>query len=166
MVTPVWADAVAYLARRPGQWVSAAELGDNIYGSGCYSRNAPIEMVRRARKAGVPIESNRALGYRLGRDRSLICPECGSWMVRYEEEVVCYACVGTVYADLAVGRAAYEPGTRQGKAWTPEELEFVRSNPGLSFSETAQRLERTESSVRAAWASLGLGRKPYARSGQ
>ena len=135
-----------------------------MYGPGCYSRQAPIEMVRRARLAGVPIESNRAMGYRLGRDRSLICSSCGSLRVRYPDgEVVCYGCVGTEYAELEVGRAPYDPNTRQGRAWTEEESALLRElwQTRMTQAEIAMRLERTANSVRAQGKILGLGRKPY-----
>lgn len=167
IMTPVWAQAVLYLARRAGYWVSSWELGDHVYGAGCYSRHAPHELVRRARRAGVPIESNRALGYRLGRDRSLICSSCGSLRVRYADgEVVCYGCVGTEYVDLEVGRAPYREGSRQGKPWTEEEKRFVLENDALmGLEELGRRLDRSASAVRGLRAQLGLPRKPYVRGG-
>lgn len=164
VMTPIWVDAVAYLAKRQG-WVSAWELADHVYGGHC-TRQAPHMLIRRARLAGVPIESNRALGYRLGRSADLVCGSCGSLMVKYEaDEPVCYGCVGTAYIDLEVGRAIDATATQQGKAWSEEENEQLRELwPEVSQEEIAARLSRTASSVRAQGHLLGLGRKPYRRS--
>lgn len=162
VMVPVWFDAVLYLARRSGQWVASVELGDAVYGEGLYSRHAPHNLVARARKAGVPIESNKALGYRIGRDRSRLCGRCGSMKVRYEGEEVCYGCVGTEFVDLEVGRAEYDASSRQGKGWEAwEEALLRRLWPELSQAEIGARLQRSEASVRGRGKELQLGKKPY-----
>ena len=158
--------AFSYLLSHRGRWVPGWELADRVYRGACSRQAVSVIIYRARRRLGVPIESG-PFGYRVGRAVAvqLPCPQCGAQRVRYEEEWVCYGCPGTSVVDMEVGRTVYEPGSRQGKSWTKEEIEFVRSNPGLSFGDMARELLRTESSVRAVWASLGLGRKPYARSG-
>lgn len=119
-------------------------------------------LIQRARQAGIPIESS-ALGYRIGRSNSLACQECGSLRVRYPDgELVCYGCVGTEFVDLEVGRAPYDPNTKQGKAWTDDELAYIRANrDAKSNAEIARDLNRTESGVRGQSTAMRLGRKRY-----
>ena len=159
-----WETAVEYLVSHAGRWVPSVEIGDFVYG-GIYSTNAPHVLIHRARRAGVPIESSE-LGYRIGRDNSLACPSCGSLRVRYPDgELVCYACVGTEFVDLEVGRAPYDPRTKQGKAWTQEELDYIRDQRDTkSNAEIARDLNRTESGVRGQSTAMRLPRKAYRRN--
>lgn len=161
---PVWASAVEYLASHSGRWVTGMEIGDFVY-KGICSPRAPHALMRRARQAGIPIESSY-LGYRIGRDNSLACPTCGSLRVRYPDgELVCYGCVGTEFVDLEVGRAPYDPSTKQGKAWTPSELDYIREHRDhKSNAEIARDLNRTESGVRGQSTAMRLPRKAYRRN--
>jgi hypothetical protein len=121
-------------------------------------------LIYRARRAGVRIESS-AFGYRVGREERCACPECGALVVVYGDgERVCYGCVGTEYAELEVGRAAYREGSRQGKAWSPEEIAFVLEHDAvMGLEEMGRRLDRSASAVRGLRAQLGLARKAYVR---
>lgn len=155
---PVWASAVEYLASHSGRWVTGMEIGDFVY-KGICSPRAPHALMRRARQAGIPIESSY-LGYRIGRDNSLACPTCGSLRVRYPDgELVCYGCVGTQFAELEVGRASGE-GERSGKPWTPEEEAFVRANQHrMSQAQMGELLQRSEPSVRGYMRTRGLEKR-------
>lgn len=160
---PRWVEAVALLVNRGGRWVTGSELGDSLYGSVCSPRAGHV-LVLRARRAGVRIESS-AFGYRIGREERATCPACGEWMVVYADgERVCYGCVGTEFADLDVGRAAYREGSRQGKPWTAEEIQFVLENDArMSLEEMGRELDRSASAVRGLRAQLGLARKRHVR---
>lgn len=140
-----WATAVDYLLSHAGRWVPSVEIADFVYSGAC-ARHAPHMLIARAKRAGVPIESS-VLGYRIGRNLSLACPDCGMLRVRYPDgELVCYGCVGTEFVDLEVGRTPYDPTTRQGKAWTQQELQFIRDNRNhMSNVAMAEVLNRTES---------------------
>ncbi len=163
MHVPRWVEVVAYLVSHAGRWVPASELGDFVYQGVC-SKRAPHVLVHRARRAGVRIESS-AFGYRVGREERRACPECGALVVVYGDgERVCYGCVGTEFAELEVGRAAYREGSRQGKAWTPEEIAFVLEHDAvMGLEEMGRRLDRSASAVRGLRAQLGLARKSYVR---
>lgn len=169
MKTPTWSIAVDYLLNHAGRWVPSVEISDVVYGGACV-RHAPHMLMQRARRAGIPIESSE-MGYRIGRDNSLACPDCGLLRVRYPDgELVCYGCVGTEFVDLEVGRTPYDPSTRQGKAWTDEELRYIRDHRDTkSNAEIARHLDRTESGVRGQ--ATGMinrgeisGRKAYRRN--
>lgn len=159
-----WTSAVDYLVSHAGRWVPSVEIGDYVYSGAC-ARTTPHILIQRAKRAGIPIESSE-LGYRIGRDTTLRCPSCGLLRVRYPDgELVCYGCVGTDFVDLEVGRAAYDPTTRQGRAWTEEEHAFVRDNRDtMSNAELALALNRTESGVRGQSTAMGLGRKAYIKA--
>lgn len=164
MRTHVWTSAVDYLLSHAGRWVPSVELADHVYSGAC-ARQAPHVLIHRARRAGIPIESSE-MGYRIGRDNSLACPECGSLRCRYPDgELICYACVGTEFVDLEVGRAPYDPSTKQGKAWTPDELDYIREHRDhKSNAEIARDLNRTESGVRGQSTAMRLPRKAYRRN--
>ena len=164
MRRPTWTTAVEYLLSHAGRWVPSVEISDHVYAGIC-SDASPRVLIHRARRAGIPIESSE-LGYRIGRDNSLACPTCGSLRVRYPDgELVCYGCVGTEFVDLEVGRAPYDPSTKQGKAWTQEELDYIRDHRDTkSNAEIARDLNRTESGVRGQSTAMRLPRKAYRRN--
>lgn len=162
MRVATWTTAVEYLVSHAGRWIPAAELGDYVYRGAC-SRAAPHVLIRRARAAGVRIESS-AFGYRVGRIDRPVCRTCGGLVIDYGDDLVCYGCIGTEYADLDVGRAPYREGSRQGRRWTAEEIQFVLDNDSsMGLEELGQRLDRTASAVRGLRATLGLSRKTYVR---
>lgn len=154
---PVWASAVEYLVSHSGRWVTGWEIGDFVY-KGICSPRAPHMLIRRARRAGIPIESSE-LGYRIGRNKELTCPSCGALRVLYPDELICYSCVGTEFADLEVGRSQGE-GERSGKAWTPSEEAFVRANKDrMSHREMGELLQRSEAAVRGYTRTRGLDKR-------
>ena len=161
MRTHVWTVAVDYLLSHAGRWVPSVEIADHVYAGAC-ARHAHHMLVKRAKQAGIPIESS-VLGYRIGRNNTLACPDCGALRVRYPDgELVCYGCVGTEFVDLEVGRTPYDPNTRQGKAWTEADLQYIRDNRATMSNEAmARALNRTESGVRGQSTAMGLGRKAY-----
>lgn len=162
MKTPTWRSAVEYLVSHAGRWVTSGEIGDYVY-AGAFSRTAPHVLIHRAKRAGIPIESSE-MGYRIGRNQQLACPDCGALRVQYPGELVCYGCVGTDFVDLEVGRAAYDPTTRQGRAWTPQELAYIREHRDTkSNAEIARDLNRTESGVRGQATAMRLPRKTYVK---
>lgn len=155
---PNWTLAVDYLLRHDGRWVTSTELGDFVYG-GFYSRAAPHVLIHRARRAGLTVESS-CFGYRMRRAVFLVCPICGAPRVPYGcNELVCYGCVGTQFAELEVGRASGE-GERSGKPWTPEEEAFVRANQHrMSQAQMGELLQRSEPSVRGYMRTRGLEKR-------
>lgn len=164
MRVPTWRAAVEYLVSHAGRWVTSVEIADFVYAGAC-SYRAPHVLILRARRAGVPIESSE-MGYRIGRDHRLTCPDCGALRVQYPGELVCYGCVGTDFVDLEVGRAPYDPTTRQGRAWTEEELAYIREHRDTkSNAEIARDLNRTESGVRGQSTAMQLPRKAYIKAG-
>ena len=157
MRTSTWRMAVEYLVSHAGRWVTSVEIGDYVYSGACV-RHAPHMLIQRARRAGVPIESSE-MGYRIGRNTSLVCPSCGALRVQYPGELVCYGCVGTQFAELEVGRASGE-GERSGKPWTPEEEAFVRANQHrMSQAQMGELLQRSEPSVRGYMRTRGLEKR-------
>lgn len=166
MRTPTWTAAIDYLLSHAGRWVPSVEIADHVY-SGTCNRSAPHVLMHRAKRAGIPIEAS-LMGYRIGRNNSLACPDCGALRVRYPDgELVCYGCVGTEFVDLEVGRTPYDPNTNQGKAWTDKELQFIRDNRDtMSNVAMAEALNRTESGVRGQATRMALGRKRYMKVDQ
>lgn len=155
---------VDYLVSHAGRWVPASELADALYGGVC-GESSPRALVNRARAKGFAIDSG-PMGYRVGRAQAKesACPRCGRMQVRYGREWVCYGCPSTAVVDLEVGRAGYEEGTMQGKAWRPAEVEFAWKHRGLmGYEELAVALNRTSSGVRGLFGVRGW-EKPYVRS--
>ena len=157
---------VEYLVSHAGRWVPALELADALYGGVC-AESAPRVLVRRARAAGFRIDSSQ-YGYQVGRveQQRQKCPGCGRLRVRYDGEWVCYGCPSTGVVDLEVGRAGYEEGTQQGKAWRAAEVDFAWMHRGvMGYEELAAALDRTASGVRGLFGVRGWA-KPYVRKAE
>jgi len=99
------------------------------------------------------------------------CLKCGRAIGRYDNEWVCMRCGASGSRrqleshDLEVGRAAYDPTTKQGKAWTQDELDYIRDQRDTkSNAEIALDLNRTESGVRGQSTAMKLPRKAYRRN--
>jgi 5-methylcytosine-specific restriction protein A len=160
--TPAWESAVNYLLRTPGRWVSSEELAHFLYQGVC-GTSAPRMAVQRARQRGFPIESG-VFGYRIGRPvrNDAQCPQCSTLRCLDAGEWICYGCMGTEFVDLDLDRPGYDPDSRQGKEWSEEENAELRRLWGkLTQAEIGELLLRSEGSVRAQGATLGLGKKPY-----
>lgn len=159
-----WERAIDYLASHAGRWVPGWELADAVYGGHC-SRAAVPMLISRARRH-FRIESDRNLGYRIGRHdvQAAMCPKCSTRRVRYSDEWVCYGCPGTGAADLEVGRTPYAEGSRAGKQWTDEEWQTVTEFMDVeNYEQIADRLNRTPNGVRGEVKKQGLS-KPYVRT--
>src|SRR5690606_37672557 len=144
--------------------VPMSELSDAVYGGLC-DRTAPAQLVRRARRLGFSIDSG-PMGYRVGRSasREAGCPRCGRLRVRYGREWVCYGCPSTSVVDLEVGRAGYEEGSQQGKAWKEAEVEFAWLHRGvMGYEELGEALDRSPNGVRGLFNTRGWA-KPYVRT--
>jgi hypothetical protein len=155
---------VEYLASHAGRWVPGSELADALY-SGLCAESAPRVLVKRARAKGFAIESG-PLGYRVGRAvaRESACPKCARLRVRYGREWVCYGCPSTAVVDLEVGRAGYEEGSQQGKAWKEVEVEFAWVHRGvMGYEALGEALDRSPDGVRGLFHTRGWA-KPYVRS--
>lgn len=158
-----WTQAVEYLVSHAGRWVSGFEIGDHVY-RGQHSPKAPGQLIYRARKAGIPIESS-PYGYRIGRQHRLTCRQCGALMVRYPDgEMVCYSCVGSQYIHLEFGRTPYAEGTRQRAPWSEEDRAFVLTHQSdMSLAELGAAISRTPAAVRGFLKQHSRTRKPYVR---
>lgn len=158
-----WERAVDYLASHAGRWVPGWELADALYGGICSGSAVPMAVTRARRY--FRIESNKVLGYRIGRQEvtAARCPNCGARRVRYPDEWVCYGCPGTHAVDLEVGRTPYAEGSRGGKPWTDDELDLVHDNLELTYDELGVMVNRTGSAVRHEVAIQGWD-KPYGHS--
>lgn len=155
-------ELVEYLASHAGRWVPGSELADALY-SGLCAESAPRVLVNRARAKGFAIESG-AMGYRVGRSLSQnACGRCGRLQVRYGREWVCYGCPSTAVVDLEVGRAGYEEGSQQGKAWKAVEVEFAWLHRAvMGYEELGAALDRSPNGVRGLFNTRGWA-KPYVR---
>ena len=157
-----------YLAGHAGRRVSEQELRDHLFGGICSSAAVRELITRVRRKLGRNFIENDEGGYFISSQRADdLCSRCKRPTVRYEDERVCYACVGTAFVELAVGRTPPQEGTRQGQSWSEEERQFVLENDErLSLEEMGEALNRSASAVRGFRATLGLPRKAYVRRSQ
>lgn len=161
-------ELVRYLVGHSGRQVGEQELRDHLFNGICSEGAVRILIYRVRLKLGRTFIESDEGGYCIGTHRVQdLCARCRRPMVRYEDELVCYACVGTAFVDLEVGRTAPQEGTRQGQSWSEEERQFVLENDErLSLEEMGEALNRSASAVRGFRATLGLPRKAYVRRSQ
>ena len=152
------------------------ELNDAVFGeyaAGSRSRRVVCEIRQKLGSSVLVTVHGFGVRFGLGRVVEALprCPDCGRPVAPYQEEWQCFSCGSGGFrkqieaVDLDVGRAAYEEGTRQGAAWSEEELAFVAANMDrMSDREMGELLGgRSASAVRGARRGK---RKKYVRRGR